>query len=511
MPRSTLVAIPPESATGTWAWVVEALAQRPAAWVVQQLLIERPASSDAAGVGRAYALHAAASVAQSAGYVDSARKAIAALRRLEPRVGADLRAAIELIKLKLDFQTGITAGPTFDFQRAIQRAERLPSRTSLGLLWRAALASAPRKDLQFARRAFSSHFALAGQPGHERGNGTFILSQLVAWAGSPSDAISLLDSAAEDFSQECPRASPYFAEQAKQAHLLLGYALALRAQGRSVHALRALCAGRSILDRCGVIARFGAGLEAFNTVAQFVWTEGHALVVAPPRQYHGMLAENESLLRAHRRAEDVLMAVGSADVQPLIEALGRRPEWQRASLLFQRESVRAFNRIAHLPNRRYSMQQIKPFIVHGRDVILRDQLKNFLQNRIGTQEPVILSERPNKFRTIIEKFEGEARACNVAFALLTPDDAGHLAESGPLKSRARQNVVFELGYFAGRFGRRSGRLILIYIEPLELPSDLHGIVYINATAGLDTVKDQIRQELESCFGSKAGGTARAPR
>lgn len=42
--------------------------------------------------------------------------------------------------------------------------------------------------------------------------------------------------------------------------------------------------------------------------------------------------------------------------------------------------------------------------------------------------------------------------------------------------RARQNVVFELGYFTGRLGRKM--VCTLYEEGVETPSDYHGIVYI---------------------------------
>lgn len=43
--------------------------------------------------------------------------------------------------------------------------------------------------------------------------------------------------------------------------------------------------------------------------------------------------------------------------------------------------------------------------------------------------------------------------------------------------RARQNVVFESGYFMGRLGRE--KVILIANPEIEIPSDLQGVVYTN--------------------------------
>lgn len=43
------------------------------------------------------------------------------------------------------------------------------------------------------------------------------------------------------------------------------------------------------------------------------------------------------------------------------------------------------------------------------------------------------------------------------------------------KYRARQNVVFEAGYFMGYLGREN--VIMITEENLEIPGDLSGMVY----------------------------------
>ena len=79
-------------------------------------------------------------------------------------------------------------------------------------------------------------------------------------------------------------------------------------------------------------------------------------------------------------------------------------------------------------------------------------------------------------QTIIEKFE---RHSDVGFAvvLVTPDDIG-AAEQDPVKTkkRARQNVILELGYFIGKLGRK--RVCSLYVEGVELPSDIHDVFYI---------------------------------
>jgi predicted nucleotide-binding protein len=56
-------------------------------------------------------------------------------------------------------------------------------------------------------------------------------------------------------------------------------------------------------------------------------------------------------------------------------------------------------------------------------------------------------------------------------------------------------VIFELGFFLAELGRRSGRVFLLYKGPLDLPSDLSGVVYLDIGGGIAAVSDQIRREL----------------
>jgi predicted nucleotide-binding protein len=118
------------------------------------------------------------------------------------------------------------------------------------------------------------------------------------------------------------------------------------------------------------------------------------------------------------------------------------------------------------------------FVVHGHDEAAKETTARFLE-MLGLK-PVILHEQPSQGRTIIEKFE---RHADVAFAvvLLTPDDIG-ASKTRPedQQSRARQNVVFELGYFTGKLGR--SKVCALYKEGLELPSDYQGVLYVQMTA-----------------------------
>ena len=114
------------------------------------------------------------------------------------------------------------------------------------------------------------------------------------------------------------------------------------------------------------------------------------------------------------------------------------------------------------------------FIVHGRDEGAKETVARFIE-KLGLAV-VILHEQPNQGHTIIEKLEKYAQA-GFAVVLLTPDDVGALqSQKSDLKPRARQNVVFECGYFIGKLGRE--RVCVLVKDNMERPSDYDGVIYI---------------------------------
>ena len=135
----------------------------------------------------------------------------------------------------------------------------------------------------------------------------------------------------------------------------------------------------------------------------------------------------------------------------------------------------------------------KVFIVHGRDDGAKETVARFVEN-LGI-EATILHEQPSGGRTIIEKIERYSGNACFAIVLITPDDVGALREEADdeRNPRARQNVVFELGYFMGKLGRE--RVCPLFKGEVESPSDIDGIVYVtmdNAGAW----RQQLRQEME---------------
>lgn len=121
----------------------------------------------------------------------------------------------------------------------------------------------------------------------------------------------------------------------------------------------------------------------------------------------------------------------------------------------------------------------KVFLVHGRDESLKNEVARWLQ-KIGMDE-IILHEQASVGRTIITKFQEISESIDFAVVLLSPDDIGGLGQE-ELKPRARQNVVFEMGFFIGLLGSKRVAALLSSSE-LEIPSDYAGVVYISHDPG----------------------------
>ena len=119
------------------------------------------------------------------------------------------------------------------------------------------------------------------------------------------------------------------------------------------------------------------------------------------------------------------------------------------------------------------------FVVHGHDAARREAVSGFLR-KLGLI-PIILHEQSSGGDTLIEKVERYSDV-DYVIVLVTPDDlGGSTLEPSKLQARARQNVIFEHGYLFGRLGRR--RVCALYVKGVELPSDMHGIVYIEFSEG----------------------------
>lgn len=117
------------------------------------------------------------------------------------------------------------------------------------------------------------------------------------------------------------------------------------------------------------------------------------------------------------------------------------------------------------------------FIVHGHN----DEMKISVARTIEKLKlkAIILHEQPSKGKTIIEKFTDNSEV-GFAIVLLSADDIAYSKSDKPenAKYRARQNVIFELGYFIGKLGRDRVLALHENVDNLEIPTDYSGVLFV---------------------------------
>lgn len=130
------------------------------------------------------------------------------------------------------------------------------------------------------------------------------------------------------------------------------------------------------------------------------------------------------------------------------------------------------------------------FIAHGHDEGAKHKVARIIEH-LGLKV-IILDEQADRGLTVIEKFERHSKNVGFAVVLFTPDDQGKSVKEDDLKPRARQNVVFELGYFVARLGRK--RVCLLRKGDVEIPSDYKGVLY---TPGESDLKLKLAKEIKA--------------
>lgn len=131
------------------------------------------------------------------------------------------------------------------------------------------------------------------------------------------------------------------------------------------------------------------------------------------------------------------------------------------------------------------------FIVHG-----HDQIRYVLSHWLTQQklDYFFLDDKPDESMTIIQKLEHYAPSPSFVIVLMTADDLGRSKMENNLSPRARQNVIFELGYFIAKIGRK--KVHVAAHNNIEIPSDWSGVLNSRITDGrLDWEK--LRQHLKS--------------
>lgn len=125
--------------------------------------------------------------------------------------------------------------------------------------------------------------------------------------------------------------------------------------------------------------------------------------------------------------------------------------------------------------------QRRVFLSHGSS---KDwmQIQSYIEKDLGI-DTLELAQEPNKGRTVLQKLNDESYKCSYAVVVMTGDDV-----ISDIETRARENVMHEIGFFQGKYGLE--KVCLLYEEGVNIPSNIHGLVYIgfpkniiNATFG----------------------------
>ena len=136
----------------------------------------------------------------------------------------------------------------------------------------------------------------------------------------------------------------------------------------------------------------------------------------------------------------------------------------------------------------------KIFVVHGHAEDKWRELDDLIENQLGLKgRIVVLKEEASKSQTVIAKFEEYAKQCCYCLALVTPDDEVKSRKSS--YRQARPNVLFEIGWFYGRFGPR--RVCILQQSGTAVPSDLGGVVTLEFQEKISEIYLPIKQELEA--------------
>jgi predicted nucleotide-binding protein len=132
------------------------------------------------------------------------------------------------------------------------------------------------------------------------------------------------------------------------------------------------------------------------------------------------------------------------------------------------------------------------FLIHGHAPDYQ-AVKEIL-TRLGFGDRItVLKEEPNRGQTVLDKFVTHAgRAC-MAVALVTPDDV--VSDGSATHVQARPNVLFEVGWFLGRFGPE--KVCLLVRRGTPLPSDLGGVLTLEYDDDVTVVEPELRREIEA--------------
>ena len=226
------------------------------------------------------------------------------------------------------------------------------------------------------------------------------------------------------------------------------------------------------------------------------WGKNTNLANFPPRDVQHYFAQAAKHLDTLRRSlPELFDDFQPIDDPPAVEMSGSGPPHYS-----HLQVVRLVRNIGQIFEIRANSQLAQPrqeavrrvFVSHGHSNDWRAvQIFDDKDVQLRTLE---LEQEPSSGQTVIEKLDKNSGRCDSAVIVMTGDDVVHDV------ARVRENVMHEIGFFQGRYGRRS--VILLYEEGVNVPSNLDGIVYIPFPKGsIQSGFHVLQRELKAIYDS----------
>jgi len=131
------------------------------------------------------------------------------------------------------------------------------------------------------------------------------------------------------------------------------------------------------------------------------------------------------------------------------------------------------------------------FITHGRSNDWR-VVQPFIEKDVELLT-IELAQEANLGRTLIEKLIENAARCDSAVIVMTGDDV-----AGEDEARVRENVMHEIGFFQGRYGRNF--VILLHEDGVNIPTNLAGVAYVPFPKGsIEAALHVLQRELKAIY------------
>lgn len=134
------------------------------------------------------------------------------------------------------------------------------------------------------------------------------------------------------------------------------------------------------------------------------------------------------------------------------------------------------------------------FVVYGHNYSMKSSVENYIKS-LGLNSIDLFNQSSGGIQSIFDALSECANFAECSIVLLSADDIVLDTDNLQMLYRARQNVIFEMGLFAGHLGRN--KVIVMYENhaKFEFPSDISGIFYIEYDKS-ENWKDKLKSNLK---------------